>query len=305
MPHGGPHPEQELEPLGILDFVKSIALGQGARKASEIQATDFAIPGQPTGSELQAEIEQRESFGVPATVPRALMDEQIAIQGEQRREDLLEAREQRVAIRAIGVANMQRDLQDMRRKEDRIGQLQDDIRPETRQIGTMAAAVRASFAAEAGFAGDGTVVNALARLFNPTGVLTDDDIRRVSGDPSISSTIARAIGRYLDGDLLTGPERKEIQRATASLYQQNRNSVSRTISPLLRTAEVMGINRDEIIDANVFIDDDELAPFLGVPADPAERTTPLEPTPDRFIDGRRVIRIEELEQSIEAEERGR
>ena len=304
MSHGAPHPERELEPLNLLDFLRSVATGGGLRKRSEIQATDVPLEEMDRAG-LIAETEQREAFGVKATVPRALMDEQIAIEGEQRREDLAEAREQRVAIRAIGVANMQRDLQDLRRKEDRIGQLQDDIRPETRQIGTMAAAVRASFAAEPGFAGDGTVVNALARLFNPTGVLTDDDIRRVSGDPSISSTITRAIGKYLDGDLLTDPERKEIQRATASLYQQNRNSVGRTISPLLRTAEVMGINRDEIIDASVFIDDDELAPFLGVPADPAARTTPLEPTPDRFIDGRRVIRIEELEASIEAEERGR
>ena len=77
MPHGGVHAEAPVE-FGIVDRVQDLILGGGSkRRERKVRKTDIPL-GEMTQQQLQAEIAQRDEFGVGAVEPNRFLDRLVA-----------------------------------------------------------------------------------------------------------------------------------------------------------------------------------------------------------------------------------
>lgn len=215
-------------------------------------------------SDVMDLVREQESIGLSGGV---LQDHMDYLQGETSE---VAAFDRGAAGRqqAVQAALLAREREDAQRKEVRLGQLQDDVRGDVTQGLEMASAFRGAMTAPEGFAGDSIVVNAFARMLNPTGVLTDDDIGRVAGDPSIPAMIKRGLNKYLQGEPLSKEERDQLMRGMAGQYKENRAGMERLLSPTLRTAGRFGMDPLEIVPEGMYVTDEELAPLT-------QQATPL------------------------------
>ena len=79
MPHGGVH-AAEPEPFTLVDQVQNLIVGGGLgkrRKEKRVRATDIPL-GDMTQDQLEAEIAQRDEFGVESVRPSQFLDRLIA-----------------------------------------------------------------------------------------------------------------------------------------------------------------------------------------------------------------------------------
>lgn len=247
----------------------------------------------------------READELGLDTPSILLDQidylqQSELQGQSRQAQ----REYEQEIWERGAAARDREVQQQR--ETNIAGLLDDMRPDIRQAAGQAASLRGMGQAEEGFAGDQQLAFGFMKQLQPTGPITDDDINRVSGDPSISASLRRALGSYVEGRVLTAKDRLALLKGSVNQYKQNRMASNAVLMPALKTAARFQVDAGELLDPSTFVMDDELGGYLqafeqaaseggGDVIVPPPGTGGATATPET-IDGQRVYSIDEYMQ---------
>ncbi len=277
--------------LADIEAVRSL-FRRGKQRDFEEEMGDLS---QLSLSEALAKVREASAAGLET--PDILRDQIDFLQaGELNRQNQQAAIDQEAAVFRRGAT--ERDRQVKQQRFDNVNTLRDDIKSATDDAAIQASVVRGMAVAPNNFAGDQLRINAFARTIQPTGILTEEDIKRVAGDPSVGAQIRRSLSKVLEGNILTPEDRSILLNAAVVQYKQNRRATNSIIGPVLKVAAMFQVSPDELIDPNIFIMDEELATFGVAPVTPInEVVTPAAPAQ---IEGQEVISMAEFMRRREA-----
>lgn len=219
MPHGGVH-ATEPEPFGLVDQVQALVLGGGQRKRERrVRETDIPL-GDMTQEQLEAELAQRDEFGVGSADVNRFLDRLIM-------SDIRDTSAS-VATQAIAVEKAAADqaYQTVLRSEFTGAPIYE------RAVGAVNNWRIAESLFEEGSATATTqMARILERMIDPDGVVRPSDLETILARAGLEDRVGNALNAILSGEQIPAGLGTDIFRAITLVAQDGQQVFNATHLP--------------------------------------------------------------------------